>query len=129
MWYMDSGCSRHMTGCRSFLSDFVESEEGRVKFGGKEKGTIWGYGSTTDGSVVIKDIRYVEGLNHNLFNSSQFSDSGYINTQFILGCTVKDEDDKEILRGKRTENLYTFHFKAITNTDRACLFSKTSSEN
>ena len=81
---MDSGCSRHITGFRSFISDFVESEEGRVKFGGKERGTIRGYGSITDGSMVIKDVRYVEGLDHNLFSSSEFSDSRYINTQFVL---------------------------------------------
>ena len=39
------------------------------------------------------------------------------------------EDGNEILRGKRTRNLYTFHFKALTNIERACLFSKTSAEN
>ena len=78
-----------MTGCRSLLSDFIESEEGKVKFGGKEKGTIRGYGSITDGSVVIRGVRYVEGLDHNLFSSSQFCESGYINTQFLLGCTVR----------------------------------------
>ena len=88
-----------MTGYRSFLSDFVKSEEGRVKFGGKEKGTIRGYGSITDGRVVIRDVRYVEGLDHNLFNSSQLCESGYINTQFLLGCIIKDEDGNEILRG------------------------------
>ena len=67
---MEFGCSRHMIGFRSFLSDFVESEEGKVKFGGKERGIFRGYGSITDGSVVIKDVRYVKGLNHNLFSSN-----------------------------------------------------------
>ena len=128
-WYMDSGCSRHMTGCRSFLSDYVVSEEERVKFGGKERGTIRGYGTITDGSVVIKDVRYVEGLDHNLFSSSQFCDNGHLVTQFVLGCTVNDKDGRELLHGKRIGNLYTFHFKSFTYTERACLISKTSKEN
>ena len=120
---MDSRYSRCMTDCRSFLSDFVESEEGRVKFGGKERGTLQGYGTITNGSVVIKNVRYVEGLDHNRFSCSQFCDSGYLTTQFVMGCTVKDGD------GKRTRNLFTFYFKALNNTKRPCLISKTLLEN
>ena len=73
VWYMDSGCSRHMTVHMSFLSDFVKAEEGTVKFGGTNKGIIRSYGKLTNGNVLIKNVRYVEGLNHNLFSSSQFS--------------------------------------------------------
>ncbi|GKC95010.1 hypothetical protein Tco_1160452, partial [Tanacetum coccineum] len=33
--YVDSGCSRHMTGNMSYLSDFKEFDGGYVTFGGK----------------------------------------------------------------------------------------------
>ncbi|GKE09950.1 hypothetical protein Tco_1413501, partial [Tanacetum coccineum] len=32
--YVDSGCSRHMTGNISYLSDFKELDGGYVTFGG-----------------------------------------------------------------------------------------------
>ena len=33
MWYIDSGCSCHMTGNRAFLTNYVELAEGTVNFG------------------------------------------------------------------------------------------------
>ncbi|GJV65135.1 hypothetical protein Tco_1475963 [Tanacetum coccineum] len=36
--YIDSGCSRHMTGNMSYLSDFKEFDGGYVTFGGGAKG-------------------------------------------------------------------------------------------
>ncbi|GKE09714.1 hypothetical protein Tco_1413265, partial [Tanacetum coccineum] len=36
--YVDSGCSRHMTGNMSYLLDFKEFDGGYVTFGGGAKG-------------------------------------------------------------------------------------------
>ncbi|GKF88870.1 hypothetical protein Tco_0262833 [Tanacetum coccineum] len=36
--YVDSGCSRHMTGNMSYLSEFKEFDEGYVTFEGGAKG-------------------------------------------------------------------------------------------
>nr|GFD58187.1 integrase, catalytic region, zinc finger, CCHC-type, peptidase aspartic, catalytic [Tanacetum cinerariifolium] len=33
LWYLDSGCSKHMTGDRSQLINFVQKFLGTVKFG------------------------------------------------------------------------------------------------
>ncbi|GKG06776.1 hypothetical protein Tco_0329745, partial [Tanacetum coccineum] len=35
---IDSGCSRHMTGTRSYLTDYEEIDGGFVAFGGNSKG-------------------------------------------------------------------------------------------
>ncbi|GKD64788.1 hypothetical protein Tco_1306896, partial [Tanacetum coccineum] len=35
---IDCGCSRHMTGNMSYLTDFEENDEGYVTFGGNLKG-------------------------------------------------------------------------------------------
>ncbi|KAJ9556867.1 LOW QUALITY PROTEIN: hypothetical protein OSB04_011481 [Centaurea solstitialis] len=67
----------------------------------------------TNGDHVIKNVRYVEGLPFNLFSSSQFCDSGYLVTQFMIGSTVKDEDDNEVLLARRKGHLYTTMFYAI----------------
>ncbi|GKE99797.1 hypothetical protein Tco_0023148 [Tanacetum coccineum] len=34
---IDSGCSRHMTGNKSYLSDYEEIDDGFVAFGGNPK--------------------------------------------------------------------------------------------
>ncbi|KAH9725263.1 Integrase catalytic domain-containing protein [Citrus sinensis] len=45
-WYLDSGCSRHMTGNYSWFSSFTEIENGRdVSFGDNSKGKIIGIGN------------------------------------------------------------------------------------
>ncbi|KAJ9561899.1 hypothetical protein OSB04_007059 [Centaurea solstitialis] len=79
----------------------------------KRRLPILGYGRMTNGEHVIKNVRYVEGLPFNLLSSSQFCDSGYLVTQFVIGSTVKDEDDNKVLRARRNGHLYTTMFYAV----------------
>ncbi|GKG08955.1 hypothetical protein Tco_0334787 [Tanacetum coccineum] len=44
LWYLDSGCSRHMTGDRARFINFVEKFIGTVRFGNDEYAAIVGYG-------------------------------------------------------------------------------------
>nr|GEY56894.1 hypothetical protein [Tanacetum cinerariifolium] len=43
LWYLDSGCSKHMTGDRSQLINFVQKFLGTVKFGNDHVAKIMGY--------------------------------------------------------------------------------------
>ncbi|GJS00736.1 putative ribonuclease H-like domain-containing protein [Tanacetum coccineum] len=57
--YVDSGCSRHMTGNMSYLSDFKEFDGGYVTFrGGAKGGKITGKGTlkTADESQVLLKV-------------------------------------------------------------------------
>src|SRR4051812_4018956 len=77
-WYLDSGCSRHMTGRRPMFQDLVLKSGGEVKFGGDQKGKIIGSGTISMGnSPSITNVLLVEGLTHNLLSISQLSDNGY----------------------------------------------------
>ncbi|GJY06202.1 hypothetical protein Tco_0373256 [Tanacetum coccineum] len=64
----DSGCSKHMTGDRSQLTNFVNKFLGTVKFGNDHVAKIMGYGDYQIGNVTISRVYYVEGLGHNLFS-------------------------------------------------------------
>jgi len=77
-WYLDSGCSKHMTGDKSkFLSIFFK-QEGHVTYGENNKGRILGRGSIGDKDIlVIHDVLYIEGLKHNLLSISQLCDKAY----------------------------------------------------
>jgi len=40
LWYVDSGCSRHMIGEKSNFLSLTASERGSVAFGNSKSGTI-----------------------------------------------------------------------------------------
>nr|GEX17740.1 integrase, catalytic region, zinc finger, CCHC-type, peptidase aspartic, catalytic [Tanacetum cinerariifolium] len=74
LWYLDIGCSKHMTGDCSQLTNFVNKFFGTVKFGNDHVVKIMGYGDYQIGNVTISRVYYVEGLGHNLFAVGQFCD-------------------------------------------------------
>nr|GFC40136.1 ribonuclease H-like domain-containing protein [Tanacetum cinerariifolium] len=72
---IDSGCSRHMTGNISYLSDFEELNGGYVAFGGYPKGgKITGKGKTKTGKLDFDDVYFVKELKFNLFSVLQMYD-------------------------------------------------------
>ncbi|GKB06864.1 putative ribonuclease H-like domain-containing protein [Tanacetum coccineum] len=63
--YVDSGCSRHMTGNMSYLSDFKEFDGGYVTFGGGAKGgKITGKGTLKTGKLDFEDVYFVKELHY-----------------------------------------------------------------
>nr|GEW82960.1 hypothetical protein [Tanacetum cinerariifolium] len=53
LWYLDSGCSKHMTGDRSRLLNFVKKFIGTFRFRNDHFGAIMGYGEYVIGNSVI----------------------------------------------------------------------------
>ena len=75
MWYMDSGCSRHMTGKTTFFIKLDEYDGGLVTFGDDAKGKIVAVGKVGKNfSSCINDVLHVHGLKHNLLSVSQLCD-------------------------------------------------------
>ncbi|KAJ9536691.1 hypothetical protein OSB04_un000164 [Centaurea solstitialis] len=124
MWYVDSGCSRHMTSYKELLHNYVARPGGTVSFGNKTTGVIKGYGILTNGKVSIKKVLYVEGLSHNLFSASQFCDGYNIVLFSIINCLIINSDGVEIFEGRRFYNLYVVDFPVIDSSKPVCLFSK-----
>nr|GEW70418.1 integrase, catalytic region, zinc finger, CCHC-type, peptidase aspartic, catalytic [Tanacetum cinerariifolium] len=62
LWIIDSECSKHMTGNRALLTNFVEKFLGTVRFGNNDFVVIAGYGDVVIGSIIINKVYYVEGL-------------------------------------------------------------------
>nr|GFA86967.1 ribonuclease H-like domain-containing protein [Tanacetum cinerariifolium] len=66
---IDSGCSRHMIGNMSYLSDFEELNGGYVAFGGNPKGgKITRKGKIKTGTLDFDDVYFVKELKFNLFS-------------------------------------------------------------
>nr|GFA84861.1 retrovirus-related Pol polyprotein from transposon TNT 1-94 [Tanacetum cinerariifolium] len=62
LWIIDSGCSKHMTGNRALLTNFVEKFLGTVLFGNNDFAVIVGYEDVVIGSMTINKVYYVKGL-------------------------------------------------------------------
>ncbi|GKB65720.1 hypothetical protein Tco_0921906 [Tanacetum coccineum] len=60
LWYLDSGCSKHMTRDRSRLRNYMKKFIGTVRFGNDHFGAIMGYGDYVLGDSVISRVYYVE---------------------------------------------------------------------
>ncbi|GJZ32639.1 hypothetical protein Tco_0578075, partial [Tanacetum coccineum] len=59
--YVDSECSRHMTGNMSYLSDFKEFDGGYVTFGGGSKGgKITSKGTLKTGKLDFEDVFFCQ---------------------------------------------------------------------
>nr|GFA43597.1 hypothetical protein [Tanacetum cinerariifolium] len=62
LWIIDSGCSKHMTGNRALLTNFVKKFFGTVRFGNNDFVMIAGYGDVVIGSMTIKKVYYASSL-------------------------------------------------------------------
>ncbi|GJU51532.1 retrovirus-related pol polyprotein from transposon TNT 1-94 [Tanacetum coccineum] len=63
LWYLDSGCSKHMTGDHSRLRNFMKKFIGTVRFGNDHVGAIMGYGDDVIGdshTYYVRGTDYVE---------------------------------------------------------------------
>ncbi|GJR86296.1 integrase, catalytic region, zinc finger, CCHC-type containing protein [Tanacetum coccineum] len=101
LWYLDSGCSKHMTGDRSQLTNFI-------------------------GNVTISRVYYMEGLGHNLFSVRQFYDSNLEVAFRQNTCFIRNLEGVDLLTGSRGNNLYTLSLGDMMASSPICLLSKAS---
>nr|GFB36931.1 integrase, catalytic region, zinc finger, CCHC-type, peptidase aspartic, catalytic [Tanacetum cinerariifolium] len=110
LWYLDSGCSKRMTGDRSQLINFVQKFLGTVKFGNDHVAKIMGYGDYQIGNVTISRVYYVEGLGHNLFSVGHFCDSDLEVAFRQHTCFIRNLDGVDLLTacamGKSTKKTH-----------------------
>ena len=70
-WYLDSGCSRHITGNKSWFRNLRPKDSAIVKFTDGIKSKIVGIGNVgKNDSDLITNVMLVEGLTHNLMSIS-----------------------------------------------------------
>ncbi|GJW64110.1 retrovirus-related pol polyprotein from transposon TNT 1-94 [Tanacetum coccineum] len=101
LWYLDSGCSKHMTGDRSQLTNFV---------------------SKFLGFIILSS----EGLGHNLFSVGQFCDSNLEVAFRQHTCFIRNLEGVDLLTGSRGDNLYTLSLGNMMASSPICLLSKAS---
>ncbi|GJY55888.1 putative ribonuclease H-like domain-containing protein [Tanacetum coccineum] len=130
--YVDSGCSRHMTGNISYLLDFQEFDEGYVTFGGGVRGgKITSKGTLKIGKLDFQDVFFVKELQFNLFSVSQMCDKKNCVLFTDTACFVLSPDFKLpseshiILKIPKKNNMYSVDMKNIVPKESlTCLVAK-----
>ena len=81
VWYLDSGCSNHMTGREDVLIDIDRNVTAKVAMGTGQLVDVIGKGSlmveTKMGRKYIKEVLLVSGLKENLLSVGQMMEHGY----------------------------------------------------
>nr|GEX60779.1 retrovirus-related Pol polyprotein from transposon TNT 1-94 [Tanacetum cinerariifolium] len=126
LWYLDSGCSKHMTEDRSQLTNFVNKFFGTVKFGNDHVAKIMGYGDYKIGNVTILRVYFIEGLGHNLFPVGQFCDLDLEVAFHQHTFFIRNLEGVDLLIGSRRKNLYTLSLRDMMASCPICLLSKAS---
>ncbi|GJW55676.1 ribonuclease H-like domain-containing protein [Tanacetum coccineum] len=129
---IDSGCSRHMTGNRSYLTDYEEIDGGFVAFGGNSKGgKITRKGKIRTGKLDFEDVYFVKELKFNLFSVSQMCDKKnsvlFTDTEcVVLSPDFKLTDESHVLlKVPRKDNMYNVDLKnVVPQGGLTCLFAK-----
>nr|XP_009796692.1 PREDICTED: uncharacterized protein LOC104243232 [Nicotiana sylvestris] len=122
-WYMDNGCSKHMTGSTNDFLPHKALQGGSVSFENGKKGYILGVGKIGKSlSHSIENVYYVNGLKYSLLSVSQICDKGN-KVEFVLKiCTVTNLMIGEVvLVAKRYKNIYVAYFNSLQNGDLSCL--------
>nr|GEW27302.1 hypothetical protein [Tanacetum cinerariifolium] len=102
LWIIDSGCSKHMTGNRALLTNFVENFLGTVRFGNNDFAMIASYGDVIIGSMGL-EVAIQKSI-----------------------CFIRTEDGVDLLTGDRSSNLYTIDLNEVASNSSACLLAKAS---
>ncbi|GJV10428.1 hypothetical protein Tco_1351969 [Tanacetum coccineum] len=134
--FVNSRCSRHMTGNIAHLSDFKDFDGGYVTFGGGAYGgRITGKGTIKTDNLDFDDVYFVKELKFNLFSVSQMCDKkNYVlftdSECLVLSPNFKLPDENQILlKIPRQDNMYSFDMKNIVPKDGlTCLVAKATSE-
>ncbi|GJR36082.1 retrovirus-related pol polyprotein from transposon TNT 1-94 [Tanacetum coccineum] len=116
-----------MTGNLKLLTNFVEKFLGTVKFGNDQIAPILGYGDLVQGTITIKRVYYVEGLNHNLFSVGQFCDADLEVAFRKSTCYIRDLKGNDLLTGSRGTDLYSISLQDSTTPNPICLMAKATS--
>ena len=102
-WYLDIGCSTHMTGRREWFLNLDQSVKSQVKFADDRTLSAKGIGKvlikTKDrGQSCITDVLFVPGMKSNLLSLSQLLEKGFMTKLENKMLRVFERNHKLILK-------------------------------
>jgi hypothetical protein len=113
-WYIDSGCSSHMTGDQEKII-ILKRKGGNVAFGYDSSAKILREGVVDLGrkKVKKKNVLLVEDLKHRLLSVSKMCDQGYTLTFDSRKCKIRENNSGLLVATatRRPNNIYILDMK------------------
>ncbi|GJT95221.1 ribonuclease H-like domain-containing protein [Tanacetum coccineum] len=133
---VDSGCSSHMTGNKTYLSDYKDYNRGFMTFGSDPKGgKITGKCKIRTANLDFDDVYFVDELKFNLFSVSQMCDKKnsirFTDTEcLIMSPSFKLLDESQVvLRTPRQNRVYSLDLKNIVPSGGiTCLYANATTD-
>jgi transposase InsO family protein len=115
-WYLDSGCTNHMTSNEGIFVD-MEDSNSKVRLGNGDVVNVKGKGrigvQTKKGSRLIRDVMHVPDLDQNLLSVGQLLENNY-SLFFNDGCCIirdKKAGNSIIAKVKMENRSFPLNFK------------------
>ena len=128
IWYINSGCSNHMTGHRDWLVNFDAMKKSKVRFADNKVILAEGAGNVAarrlaGRQAMITYVLYVLGMKSNLISMGQLLEKGFSMEMSNGSLEVYDTTKKMIMKAPLAKNKT---FKVNLNTiEPQCFFSIT----
>jgi hypothetical protein len=121
-WYVDSGCSKHMTGDRENFLTLRKERDGSVSFGNDDSSKIIGKGTIQIGNKNEKaeNVLLIEYMKHNILSVSQMCDQGHKVTFDSKKCEIRKEGSGKLVAtaARTSSNIYVL---SEIGNEKCCL--------
>ncbi|GKE69447.1 hypothetical protein Tco_1527519, partial [Tanacetum coccineum] len=126
VFYLDSGCSRHVTWVKQYLHRYSKESGPKVVFRDNSSCDTEGYGSVNRNRITFTRVAYVNGLKHNLISISQLYDANFKVLFIKTQGTIFNQNNEVVLITSRIRDVYVIDMSSYNEESNACFFSKTS---
>ncbi|GAU39052.1 hypothetical protein TSUD_396570 [Trifolium subterraneum] len=109
LWYLDTGCTNHMTGHRDWLLELDETFKSTVKFADNSTISVEGKGKVmvtrkNGNHTFVTDVLYVPTMKHNLLSLGQLIEKGFALSTKDKFLEVHDPYKKLVLKAPLSKN-------------------------
>lgn len=116
-WYLDTGASNHMSGCRDVFTELDMTVSGTVKFGDGSVAEIRGRGtvmfqSQTEEHKVLTNVYYIPQLRSNIISLGQLDENGCKSILEDGTLYIYDQERHLLAKVRRSSNrLYVLNLQ------------------
>nr|GEV38925.1 retrovirus-related Pol polyprotein from transposon TNT 1-94 [Tanacetum cinerariifolium] len=126
IWYLDSGCSRHMTWVKQYLYRYSKESGPKVVFKDNSSSDTEGYGSVNRNKITFTRVAYVNGLKRNLISINQLCDANFKVLFTKTQGTIFNQNDEVVLIAPRSRDVCVIDMTSYNEESNTCFFAKAS---
>ncbi|CAM8905711.1 unnamed protein product [Rhodiola kirilowii] len=125
IWFLDSGCSNHMTGDKNWFVEIDDAYRSTVKLGNNSKMSVMGKGSVrfeVEGiTQTITEVYYIPDLSTNLLSVGQLQEHGLAILIKVGTCKIYHSQRGLIVNTRMTANRMFLVSATMKSLSSQCL--------